>query len=218
MERGFENNKLLRAAILILLVTFFSGLNSIELEAQSKKDSVYKELVNIYKNVVQVSFNFKLLEEHFTGTLTAKKGNKYKLIVGDRVIICNAKNIWNYSPKENKVVISKFEESSEQVSIEALFFSFLQNFEPVKIDESIVSKNQTVYILTLKPKKNIKSLHQISSVDVWIDSGTYDILKFHITEPQTMTWLISKLRFRKSAEDALFEFEPNKDCTVIDLR
>jgi len=199
--------------VLILLSNIFSVTQS-----QSKKDSVYKELVNIYKHVVQVSFNFKLLEENFTGSLTAKKGNKYKMVVGDRIIICNAKNIWNYSPKENKVVISSFEESSDHVSIEGLFFSFIENFEPVKISEKEFSKNQTALILSLKPRKNYNSLHQISSVDIWIDSGTYDILRFHITEPQTMTWLVSKLRLRKKADDGIFEFVPNKDATVIDLR
>ncbi len=197
---------------ILLLLTSSSGF------ARGKEDSVYNELVNIYKHVIQVSFNFKLVEEKFTGSLTAKKGNKYKMVIGDRVIVCNSKNIWNYSPKENKVVISSFEESSEQVSIESLFFSFLENFEPVKITEKELPKNQTAFILTLKPRKNFKSLHQISSVDIWIDSGTYDILRFHITEPQPMTWLISKLRLRKKADDAIFDFIPNKECTVIDLR
>lgn len=208
-------NKILKLVLRIVVVSIF--LSSFT-TAQSKKDSVYRELVNIYKHVTQVSFNFKLVEENFRGSLTAKKGNKYKMVVGDRIIICNADYIWNYSPKDNKVVISSFKDSKDNVSIEGLFFSFLENFEPVNIKENILSKNQTAYILTLKPKKNFKSLHQISAVDIWIDSGTYDILRFHITEPQPMTWLISKLRLRKNADDALFEFEPNKDCTVIDLR
>ena len=200
-------------------IIFLFALCSITIgNAQSKKDSVYKELVNIYKHVIQVSFNFKLIEENFTGSLTAKKGNKYKMVIADRIIICNSKSIWNYAPKENKVVISSFEESSDQVSIESLFFSFLENFEPVNMTESVLSKNQTAWILSLKPKKNFKSMHQISSVDIWIDSGTYDTIKFHITEPQHMTWLISKLRLRKQADDAIFEFVPNKECTVIDLR
>ncbi|MFH1051176.1 MAG: outer membrane lipoprotein carrier protein LolA [bacterium] len=204
--------------MLVIDICFLSLLFSTTTFSQTKKDTVYKELVNIYKHVVQVSFNFKLVEENFTGSLTAKKGNKYKMVIGDRIIVCNSKNIWNYAPKENKVVISSFEESSDQVSIESMFFSFLENFEPVKITEMELKKNQEAFILTLKPRKNYKSLHQISSVDVWIDSGTYDILKFHITEPQPMTWLISKLRLRKKADDAIFEFEPNNDCTVIDLR
>jgi len=208
------NIRILKITVLLILFLFISTTAN----TQTKKDSVYKELVSIYKHVVQVSFNFKLVEENFIGSLTAKKGNKYKMVVGERIIICNSKNIWNYSPKDNKVVISNAEESGEQVSIEAVFFSFLENFEPSKITESILSKNQIAYILTLKPRKNFKSLHQISSVDIWVDSGTYDILKFHITEPQSMTWLISKLRLRKHAEDSLFEFEPNKECTVIDLR
>jgi outer membrane lipoprotein-sorting protein len=215
--RRAKDNRLLRSCVVILIFSL-TALNIQSGFSQSKKDSVYKDLVGIYKHTAQVSFNFNLLEENFKGTLTAKKGNKYKMVVGDRIIICNGKSIWNYSPKDNKVVISNFEDSKDQVSIEELFFSFLLNFEPVKITEQVVNKNQTIFILSLKPKKNFKTMHEINSVDIWIDSGTYDILKFHITEPQEMTWVISKLRLRKSADDSIFEFEPNNECTVIDLR
>jgi outer membrane lipoprotein-sorting protein len=182
------------------------------------KESVHQELINIYKHVTQVSFEFTLLQEKFKGYLTAKSGNKYKMVVAERIIISNGKTIWNYSEKENKVVISDFEELSDQVSIDKIFFSFLNTFKPAKLSEATTSKGVKSYILTLKADEKFKSLMHISTVDIWVDMGTYDIIQFEITEPQKMTWIIDKMKLRKKSDDSIFEFKPNDSCTVIDLR
>jgi outer membrane lipoprotein-sorting protein len=206
-----KTNKII--APFFLLITFTSLIYS-----QATKEQVFFELVNIYKHVRQVSFHFNLIEENFSGSLTAKKGNKYKMVIGDRLVISDGKTIWNFSPKENKVVISNFEEIKDQVSLENLFFSFLENFEPANIKESNEHSENGIYILSLHAKEKFKSFHHINSVELWVDRGTYDILRFIITNPQKMTWQISKLRLRKKAKDNLFKFIPNDDCTIIDLR
>lgn len=203
----------------MILVIFTIMLVLTNLRADSPtKDTVYQELINIYKYVTQVSFDFVLLQEKFKGHLTAKKGNKYKMVVAERVIISNGKTIWNYSEKENKVVISDFEELTEQVSIDQIFFSFLNKFKPIKLSEATTSKGIKSFILTLKADDKFKSLMHISTVDIWVDKGSYDIIQFEIAEPQKMTWIIDKLKLRKKSEDSIFEFKPNDSCIVVDLR
>ncbi|MFC2130650.1 outer membrane lipoprotein carrier protein LolA [Bacteroidota bacterium] len=203
---------------IIILSLLFVVIPLFTCYSQDSKEKIYDELVKIYKYVTTVSFDFKLLEENFSGSLTVKKGNKYKMEIGGRIIISNGKTIWNYSPKENKVVISDLEEIGDQVSLESFFFSFLENFQPVKLTEKKTSKGIEAYVLDLKVKENTKSFQKISTVEIWIDRGTYDIIQFHINEPQQMTWHIEKLRLRKKASNSIFDFQPNEDCTIVDLR
>jgi outer membrane lipoprotein carrier protein len=202
----------------LFFVVFLMTISYNVLLCQATKESVYSELVNIYKHVTTISFNFHQIEENMKGSITAKEGNKYKMVLEERIIVCNGKTIWNYVPKDNKVVISNYEEIGDQVSLESLFFSFLDDFKPVKLEEANTSEGVTAYVLTLKVKDNSKNFKSISTVQVWVNKGTYDIIQFHITEPHKMTWLIDRLRLRRHSENSIFEFSPQKDCKIIDLR
>ncbi len=181
-------------------------------------DDVYNDLLKIYKHVLQVSFDFKLIEEGIEGHLIAKKGNKYKITIDDREIICNGKTVWNYSKSENKVFISDFEDNEEQISIDKIFFSFLNSFEPVKLSVLNNSDGTSAYILTLKTDETFRTSQHINSVKIMIHKETYDILQFQIFEPQKMTWVIKNLRLRKKADDKLFDFQIPEGTAIVDLR
>ena len=43
-----------------------------------------------------------------SGTVKAKRGNKYVLDMGDRVPMSNGVAVWNYAKGPNSVVISNF--------------------------------------------------------------------------------------------------------------
>ena len=200
-----------------ILIAFIL-INSLLKAQEPTKESVYSEITDIYKYIQQVSFDFVLKEEGFSGHLTAKKGNKYKMVVNKRVIICNGKTVWNYSPDENKVYISDFEEFEDQLSIDKIFFSFLNSFKPLKITEGKNEKGEKVYTLLLKTDKDFETTMNISLVELTINHETFDIEKFQINEPQKMTWIIKKLKLRKKSEDSLFEFYPPENCEIVDLR
>jgi len=181
-------------------------------------NEIYQSLLKIYKNVIQVSFDFNLIEEGIQGHLIAKKGNKYKITIGDREIICNGKTVWNYSKSDKKVFINDFEENEDQVSIDKIFFSFLNSFEPIKLTEINKSDGTNAYVLTLKTNETFRTTLHINSVKITVHKETFDILEFQISEPQKMTWEIKKMQLRKKADDKIFEFQIPEGIEVIDLR
>ena len=168
-----------------------------------------------YGNIESVSLNFKLVGNDFSGNLIAKKGNKYKMNLGDRIIICDGKTIWNYSEKDNKVVIGDFQKDNENISLEDIFFSFIENFEPVSL---ISMKDGNSYLIKLKSKDSINYMPDISEVNLKI-SKKFIIESIQIIENnETLTWQIRKLKYTNHIEDSEFEFAIPKKCTVIDLR
>ena len=153
------------------------------------------------------------------GILSAKKGNKYRMDLGSRLIICNGKTIWNYSPEDNKTVISSYEANSQQISLEDIFFSFIDIFEPIEIKAVVNSRGRNSYMLKLKPKSESKHFRMIKEVNIWVDRRNYSLQSFQVIEEgQTLSWRISKLKTKEKFTDDLFEFQIPKGSTVVDLR
>lgn len=187
--------------------------------SQASKDKIFSKLKDKYGNVSSLSLEFSMQEGGIKGTLNARKGNKYRMDFGSRLIICNGKTIWNYSPDDNKSVISNFEANSQQISLEDIFFSFIDIFEPIDMKAVVTSRGRNSYMLKLKPKSESKHFRMIKEVNIWIDRRNYSLQSFQVIEEgQTLTWRISKLKIKENFSDDLFEFQVPKGCTVVDLR
>lgn len=194
----------------ILLMAIYCTSN-----AEISKQKVYQKLLDIYGNVESVSLNFNLVGNNFSGNLIAKKGNKYKMNLGDRIIICNGKTIWNYSKKDNKVVIGNFQKDNENISLEDIFFSFIENFEPISL---IPLKEDNSYLIKLKSKDSSNYMSNISEVNLKI-TNKYVIKSIQIIENgETLTWKIMDLNYTPKFNEKVFEFTLPQKCTVIDLR
>jgi len=188
-------------------------------DAQISKESVYNKLVEKYGNISSISLEFKSLEDGLEGSLKAKKGNKFKIDIGGRLIICDSKTVWNYSIEDNKCVVSSFEDNSGQISLEDIFFSFIENYQPSNLKGENSSDKGISYVLALIPKDSLESMAYADKVKIWLDQKTYTIRKMQVfDEGNPLTWEIAKLKVRVKYSDKSFNFDPPKDCTLIDLR
>lgn len=203
--------KFIRKILILLLL--IGILFSISVAKLSKHD-VYKKLLDIYGNIESVSLDFNLVGNGFSGNLIAKKGNNYKMEIGERIIICNGKTIWNYSPKDNKVVISDFEKERDNISLEDIFFTFIKNFE---IDSLTHFKDDS-YLIRLKTMDSSNFINDISEINLKI-SKFFIIQSIQIIEnSETLTWQIKNLNCTNHFKDNEFEFKLPKNCSIIDLR
>jgi len=174
--------------------------------AQNDKSQLYNSLLSKYGDINSISLKFKSLNNHsLEGKLDAQKGNKYVLRLGDRVITCNGKTLWNYSETDNNVIVS---------NLENFFFSLISQLNPVELKVESSSRGTSFRILTLEPKTS----EQFSQIKLWIDSkgeiASIAIIKDKIEEK----WAIWDVRINPKFEKEHFNFKAPKNVETIDIR
>ena len=183
--------------------------------AQNDIDDVYGQLKAKYKSIKAVSLNFKRSSDKIAGSLKAKTGNKYYLEFKDRTIVCNGTTIWNYSRKDKSVVINNYEESTSQVKIEEIFFTFLNKYKPSDLKTEQSSQGLSAYVLLMKPEEASESNKDIK---LHIDKEKFNIVSLEINNDGNWeVWEIDKLNTKKHS-DKSFDFTPPDNTNIIDLR
>jgi outer membrane lipoprotein-sorting protein len=199
----------------ILLVLLF--ITSIGLLAQDKA-SVFKELQNKFKGINSVSFSFKDVDSKYSGTISSEKGNKYKIKSNDRVITCNGKKIYNYTPNDNKVLVSNFDENNPTLSIEKFFFEFINVLTP----ESITKEHSTkatngLILLSLKAEENFAKKNKIKNIKIWLDkSNEIQYIAFNFQNKEQF-YKIENLKTNIKIKKDFFKFKAPAKCQIIEL-
>lgn len=190
------------------------------LSAQETSQSVFNELVKKFSAAASVSFEFSLDgNSSFRGSLKSKPGNKYIITTAERKIVSNGKTIWNYSIKDNKVILSDQEVGSiGSISVENVFYSFSSAFKPVSLKRENDSKLGTSLVLHLRSDKAVSQLN-IETMQLVLDAKTKQIKAVRLDGTDgKQTWAIKKVNTTNKIADSAFEFTPPKNCEVIDLR
>ena len=167
------------------------------------------------KNLNTVALRFSQVEgEKINGFLKAQKGNKYYLNYSDRKIYCDSKKIWNYSVKENKVLISNFSADANSFSLENLFFNIANNYS---IQEFSKEKKTDLFVLSLKINPATAKKIKIENVKIWLTEDSK--IKYISTTygSDTYKFLISDLAFNPKLSASTFRFIAPKGCKFIDL-
>ncbi len=204
--------------IFYISVFLLFTLLSANLFSQNDKDIVYNQLIEKYGDLKSISLQFKSMDNpRVEGSLQAKRGNKYRLEMGSRIITSNAKFIWNYSIDDKNVIVSRFDKGLHSNSIENLFFTFLQDFSPVSLKKENSSKGTSFTILTLKSVNNDENIN-IESITLWLDQNS-NIQSFAIENGKsTEKWSVWNLNTNPNLTDKSFDFRVPKGAELIDLR
>ncbi len=202
----------------MLLITLISAIYISD--AQNDKQKEYNKLLEKFSGLNSLSTKF-IVDGNYkiTGSIKAKKGNKYVLDLSNRTIISNGKTLWNYSKRNNNVVISKFDENSTDFSIEQFFFSYLLAYTPIELKNESKSKGEYLHILRIEPETKEKMLFGINYIDIKYDAKSYDIVALDIAEGNNIQfWRLQDFKINPNLSDSIFEFKPPKDAEVIDMR
>jgi len=196
--------------VIFAITTFANG---------QTKESVYERIVSKYGNIESFSTNFTMSNApDYGGSITAARGNKYQLALGSRIITCDSKIIWNYSARDNNVIISQYDElDANNVSIEQFFFEFLVKYKPVSLKNETSTRGIKTYILKLQPQKAQDIISGVDFVEVYINSKSMDIYSLGIsTSGNFDIWNISNLKTNLNKPS--FTFIIPENTQVIDLR
>ncbi|MDA3843899.1 MAG: outer-membrane lipoprotein carrier protein LolA [Candidatus Kapabacteria bacterium] len=203
--------------LLIIIALFLSVIGTAF--GEKSKEDVYNYLKNKYADAKALTVDFEIKDVNAKGSLSVKRGNKYKIEFNDRIIVCDGKNLWNYDKAQKKVILSSYEKDDESVNLEDFFFSFLRDYKPTAISVRKLENGRGQYLLTLKPSSDSKKLNQVNELILSIDIKTMKIASVSVDDADIfMTWEISNLKTRKNLSDKIFDFRTPKGTELIDLR
>jgi len=200
---------------------FISALTLIMLPftvfSQNDKDKVYNQLLEKYGDLSSISLKYRSMDNrNIEGAIEAKRGNKYIIKMGNRIITCNGMSIWNYSIDDKNVIISKFDSDLHSNSIEKMFFSLLEEFIPSEMKKESSTRGTTFTILTLDGPKGSK--FDVQKINLWLNRNmeieSFSLFRSGIEEK----WAIWDIALNKKIANKTFDFIVPKGTEVIDLR
>ena len=193
-------------------------LFSITLFSQNSKEDIFKALKDKYGNLESISADFSLSNNSVVkGKFLAKSGNKYIMQMDNRIITCNGSTLWNYSIRQNNVVISKFEEMSDEVSVEKILFDLINGYKILEAKKEVSSGKQSNFVVTLQ--KNSTSDNVLNKVKIWVNPKNYIINSIGIDRGGDFEiWNLSNLKINPKLDNNKFEFSIPKNAEQIDLR
>ncbi|MBI3259104.1 MAG: outer membrane lipoprotein carrier protein LolA [Ignavibacteriae bacterium] len=189
--------------------------------AQQKTGEVYSSVKKKYGSASSLQCNFSSVlgtQTPITGTVKAKKGNKFVLDLGSRVIVCNGETVWNYTKTTNTVVVSNYEDKG-QISIEKVFFTYLNAYTSATTFAERTSKGEKYTTLRLLPPSPDKIINGVQSISIALNPKTFAIQRISLTDPSgNQMWKLSSLKTDSKLADSVFEFNPPKEVQVVDMR
>lgn len=196
-------------SVLIISLLFIDSSFS-----QNDSQAVLKSIQNKFNSIDDLSADLTQSvngKVNLKGKVFFKKENHLRFEFKNILIISDGETSWNYNEKENKVIISNYEdEGSKILSIRQIIFEYPENCE-LKTFESSNKK-----FLQLIPKDDVFSFN---SIQLSFDKD-YLITQALIDDPATGSIQIdlSNYRINKNLPDSLFKFSPPEESQIIDLR
>lgn len=194
---------------LILFLSFFA----VSISAQTGNE-VLQSLQNKFNSINDLTadiiqkVNGKV---NLSGKLFFKKENNLRFEFKNQTIVSDGRTSWNYNKKDNKVIISNYDDSgSNLLSINYLVYEF-----PKECNVSL-SQEGNLKSLLLQPKTKKNNL---GDVILFINKENL-IEKAKISDQNTGTIeiLFSNYKLNQKTPDSKFSFTPSEGSSVIDLR
>jgi outer membrane lipoprotein-sorting protein len=182
--------------------------------SQEKASDVLKALQNKFDSINDLEANISQStdgKQNLIGKLLYKKDNKLRFELKNHLIISNGTTSWNYTKKENKVIISSVDDETEGIfSVKKLVYEYPSECD-LSLEEEAGQK-----VLTLIPsstslsfnylKLYINKENLISQVLLSEGAGSLSLVN------------ISDYVLNKNIPDSKFSFTSPEGCKVIDLR
>ncbi len=181
---------------------------------QQKPGDVLKALQNKFDSINDLQVNVSQStdgKQNLVGKLFYKKNNKLRFELKNHLIISDGTTSWNYSKKENKVIISSVSDNSEGIfSINKLVYEYPSQCE-VSLEDEGGQK-----VLTLIPSSTSLSFNYLK---LYVNDDNL-ISKVLLSEGAGSISLvnISDYVLNKNIPDSKFNFTSPEGCKIIDLR
>lgn len=205
------NLKIIIIKILLISIIFLLTVNP--LIAQNEGDQYLKSLQNKFNTITNFTANIDQTnsgKSSLSGKIYFKKENNFRIEFGNSIIVSDGKSSWNHNKKENKVIVTDYEEDGSLFSINYLVYQFP---EQCKLTGE---HNGNLRKLTLTPKSRTSNLGEVT---LWINND--DLIEKIQTQDAAsglMELSFTNLKINQTLPVSLFQFSPPQESKIIDLR
>jgi len=150
------------------------------------------------------------------GTLAVGKGNRYRITLGERVIVSDGATVWSWSKSNNQVIVDGFRDDPAGITPERLLTRLPEDYHAVGMGEDTVGKKETT-VLKLTPGS---PGGQVKWLKLWVDEDELTVRKLEVldlAENQT-TYILEDIVMDGRLPDSVFTFSAPPGTEVLDLR
>jgi outer membrane lipoprotein carrier protein len=197
---------------IIVLLIFLLVLIT-ELNAQNNGEAYLKSLQDKFKTIQDFTATVNQSIDgraSLSGKIFFKKVNNFRIEFGNSTIVSDGTTSWNFNKKENKVIITDYEEDGSLFSINFLVYQFPAQCTLKGESDGNLKK------LTLTPKSRTSNLGE---VNLWINQNDL-IEKVQTSDPASglIELNFSDIRINQTLPISNFQFTPPQGSRIIDLR
>ncbi len=181
------------------------------------KAKVFDQLQKKYFSSSALKITFSQVNSNYKGILIFQQPNKFHLELKkgndiESIIISNGSNMWNYSIRHKRVIISKVV-SEDELSLQTFFTYLPSKFKPISLSKEINSLLGSSMVLKVQQVGN-----ESQSVKIFLNKKI-DIKAVEFDDGSNVfLYSISKIKSLDKFSKDFFEFKPPKGVEIFDYR
>lgn len=203
-----------RTLILLFVASFFSLTSTAQVDKKAK--DVLDKLSAKTKSftTIKSSFSYSLVnkDRNINTTQSWKltlKGDKYRLEMGDQIIMSDGKTIWKVLKMDKEVEISNVTNDEDALNPKSIFTMYEKGFRYKYVKEEKLGTKQVhlIDLFPLNPKER-----DFVSIRLFIDKVGVQVLKSEIKgkNGNLYTYSIASFETNKPVEDAFFTYRTSE--------
>ena len=217
--------KKIKILVAILLVSA-SGVAFGQSGPQEKAKRVLDKVSNQYNSysTIKVDFDFILENKKKKDFKEVRegdaqmKGEKFRINLGNHLIICDNENVWTYMKGVGEVQINDYEPEKMKINPSRILTLHEEGFLYGYKDKTTINSDY-YHNIELTPEDKSKSFYKIR---VLIDTDNYRVKRMKVFEKDgsIYTYKFKNYKVNESLPNSKFKFKKKDypDVTVVDLR
>ena len=220
LKKKKEMSRIALSCMIILTV-----LGSVQAQYDPEAKRILDAMAAKYKKIpaFEVKFTTRLenpfegISEEFGGEITVK-GEMFRLLTGEQLIINNGKTVWAYLEEVNEATVDNYHPDEETISPTHIYTAYQDGFKYV-INGTKTYKKQVYDVIDLIPEDKEKVFFKVRLV---ISKKNNTLKTWTIFEKtgNRYTYLINSFKPMPQLANSYFEFDAKKhpNVEVVDLR
>lgn len=150
------------------------------------------------------------------GALAMGKGNRYRITLEDRLIVCDGSTVWSWSKAGGQVIVDRFRDDPAGLTPERLLARIPAEYLPAQVGEEKVGKREAVVIRMTPPERD-RSMRWFK---IWVDEDRLTILRLQVADlaGNETTYDLRDLAIDGGLPDSTFRLDAPEGTEVLDLR
>lgn len=193
---------------------YAADVNKIINKVQDKYDNM-KYLTALFKQIE--TFKLTGSQRENIGKIYIVDGDKYRFESEDQVIVTDGKSVWTYNSISKQLLIDEVRENSGALIPRDLLFKYPQKYYATLLSES-KENGKKLYLVRLDPKDQVYGY--VKSLKIWVEDDQWLIHKIESTDVNgnKNVYEITDQDMKSKISEDMFEFVPDKDTEVVDMR